>query len=317
MVVDKSPSSLGTDGGVYKEQLQQFRFRDDPMNDIELISRLKKVSIKKQVETGIVKCHILQDELNKMSHSLGISIHDLEIISLEEGIIPERYIRNIYALSLEEQLKLLNSHVTVVGLGGLGGGVTEILARTGIGFLNLVDGDVFESHNLNRQYLATENNIGTSKAEAAEKRVKQINAGTHVRWEKSFLTEKNATSLLKDSHAVCDCLDTIGDRFVLEKAAKKLNIPVISGAVAGFSGQTLVIFPGDKGFESVFGDPETAPDKGSEKLTGTVSPAVTLIASLMCSDLVKVLLKKNTDQIQNRLRLVDLDNNLFESVYLE
>jgi molybdopterin-synthase adenylyltransferase len=73
---------------------------------------------------------------------------------LKTDIIPERYVRNFNAFSPKDQIKLLRSTVAVVGLGGLGGGVTEILARIGIGTLILIDGDVFEDTNLNRQMLS-------------------------------------------------------------------------------------------------------------------------------------------------------------------
>jgi len=83
----------------------------------------------------------------------------------------ERYDRNFNTLSLEEQKKLGASKVVVLGLGGLGGSVCEMLARVGIGHLILIDGDVFDSSNLNRQLLCQEKLIGFPKAKAAEKRI--------------------------------------------------------------------------------------------------------------------------------------------------
>jgi len=285
-------------------------------NNKDLISGIKQKCLREEINHKISKDYILQKELNILAESTGISIRNAEIMALTAGIVPERYMRNINALSLPEQINLLESRVTIVGLGGLGGTVTEITARMGIGDLNLIDGDHFESHNLNRQFLSSESNIGLPKAEAAYKKVKSINSGIDTRYKTSFLTEENASALLQGSHVICDCLDTIRDRFILESAAKRLNIPIVSGAVAGFSGQALVIFPEDTGFKSVYGNRETAPAKGAEKITGTVSPAVNMIASLMCSDLVKVLLNKNLDGIRNKLRIIDLENNLYESVLL-
>ncbi len=79
-----------------------------------------------------------------------------------------RYDRNFNTLSLEEQQKLGTSNVIVIGLGGLGGSVCEMLARVGIGHLTLIDGDVFEASNLNRQLLSEERLIGFPKAKAAK-----------------------------------------------------------------------------------------------------------------------------------------------------
>jgi len=285
--------------------------------DMEHLDQILKYSTQEHPGNGITKKIILHTHLKKISGITGKSVRCLERTALEHAVFPERFTRNTQALSASDQLVLLNSCVTVVGLGGLGGAVTEILARVGIGSLTLIDGDVFEPHNLNRQFLALEANIGESKAITAEKRVKQIDSSINVRNINTFLTSDNAEEMLDGSQAVCDCLDTISVRFILEKAAKKLTIPVISGAVAGFSGQTLVIFPEDQGFRAVYGDPDTAPEKGSEKITGTVSPAVTLIASYMCCDLVNVLLQRNIEQMRNQLRMVDLENNLSETVKLE
>ena len=80
---------------------------------------------------------------------------------------PDRYNRNMMALSPEECAALAGKRVAVVGCGGLGGSVIEALARIGVGFLRVIDGDVFEESNLNRQLLCTEAALGRPKAEVA------------------------------------------------------------------------------------------------------------------------------------------------------
>ena len=84
----------------------------------------------------------------------------------------ERHSRNIPSLSIEEMEKLAESRVLVVGCGGLGGNIIEHLTRAGVGSLTVVDGDVFEESNLNRQLLSTSENLGQKKAAAAAERVK-------------------------------------------------------------------------------------------------------------------------------------------------
>lgn len=96
--------------------------------------------------------------------------------------IPERYWRNARFLSRTDQEKLLQAHVVIIGLGGLGGTVLEELLRLGIGTITGVDMDVFELSNLNRQLLATEENIGLHKAEAA-----RLRAGKSIRASASSL----------------------------------------------------------------------------------------------------------------------------------
>ena len=91
--------------------------------------------------------------------------------------IKARHSRNIPALSEADMEKLTGSKVLVVGCGGLGGNIIEYLARAGVGALKVVDGDVFEESNLNRQILSTSENIGKKKALAAAERVRAVEIG--------------------------------------------------------------------------------------------------------------------------------------------
>ena len=97
------------------------------------------------------------------SMEYNIPEKSLEIMLLEEGLIPERYARNIGTYGIFGQLLLLKSKVMVVGCGGLGGWNAEILARAGVGYLRLVDNDHFVAHNLNRQLLAMESSLQEQK----------------------------------------------------------------------------------------------------------------------------------------------------------
>ena len=162
-----------------------------------------------------------------------------------------RYDRNFNTLSLEEQKILGASKVVVIGLGGLGGGVCEMLARVGVGHLTLIDGDSFEASNLNRQLLSEEHLIDVPKAQAAKDRVNAINSEVIVKHLVEYVDESNLHERIKNADVVMDCLDAIDTRFMLQKAAQKASIPIISGAIAGVAGQVTTIFPGDKGYESV------------------------------------------------------------------
>ena len=115
---------------------------------------------------------------------------------LEKGEVPERYLRNIGTIGIEGQLRLLKAKVVIVGAGGLGGNIIELLTRQGIGYLRVIDGDNFAAHNLNRQLLATEGNLGTNKSMAAARRVAEINSDVHVEGITQMLDEENAQQLL-------------------------------------------------------------------------------------------------------------------------
>jgi molybdopterin-synthase adenylyltransferase len=228
---------------------------------------------------------------------------------------PQRYARNRGTLSGRDQIVLLGSRVCIVGLGGLGGGVTEILTRLGVGPLTLIDGDVFEESNLNRQLLSTVQNLGTSKATAAALRVRQINPSVQTRIHPVFLDAQNAASLLEGAAVVVDCLDSLRTRFVLEKAAKAAGIPLVSAAIAGTYGQITTIFPEDPGLSLIYGPEDGVPEKGAETALGTLPYTALALASLQCSEITKILLNRGS-LLRNRLLVLDLMDNAVEVLAL-
>ncbi len=255
------------------------------------------------------------NNIKKISQTSGITCRDIEIISLEAEIIPQRYVRNMKSFSCADQATLLKSKVCIVGLGGLGGTVCEILARIGIGTLNLIDGDVFEESNLNRQVLSRESIISKPKAEAAAKRIAEINSSVLAFHHHIYLNDDNASTLINDSNLIIDCLDSLTSRFILEKASKKAGCCLVSAAIAGNYGHITTIFPEDPGLKLIYGKAQNAPNKGAETSLGTVPYCVSLLASLECSEAIKILLSKGS-LLRNKLLLIDLYENLFEIIEL-
>ncbi len=222
-----------------------------------------------------------------------------------------RYDRNLSTISHEEQALLARSHVAVIGLGGLGGGVCEMLARTGVGTLTLVDGDIFDTTNLNRQLLSREENIGGSKARAAKGRISAVNSTIKVNAHQTYADETNLYGMIQGADLVVDCLDTIDTRFLLQESAQKAGLPIVSGAIAGVCGQVTVIFPQDSGYELIYGKKKQVHSPGVETLTGNISYCALFIASLQASECIKMLLKRG-DILRNKLLIADLWSNSFE-----
>ena len=216
--------------------------------------------------------------------------------------LSERYIRNEQMLSAEENKKLRDFNIAVVGCGGLGGHIIEMLARLGIGRLTLIDGDVFEPSNLNRQLLATPDNMGQPKAKEAEKRVRLINPDVRVVSKQTRLDTNNAEELLQGHDLICDALDNIPTRLIIEGTAAKLKIPMVFGAIAGWYAQIGSIMPGDRLLEKLYLDSEV--DKGSEVHLGNPSFTPALAASLQVAEVVKILLGKK-GVLQNKLLMID------------
>ncbi len=245
----------------------------------------------------------------------NVSLYDVELEALKQEILPERYARNRRILSLPDQIRLLSSSAAVVGVGGLGGSVTEILARLGVGRLVLIDGDTFETSNLNRQLFATDGVLGQPKVEVAKARIAAVNEAVSLAVHHQFLDETNAAGLLGTVDVVIDCLDTVASRFVLQAAAGQVGAPMVSAAIAGLMGQMTTIFPGDPGLSLVYGDSEKAPARGVEILLGNLAPTVMSMAGLQCAEVIKILLNK-PDVLQNRLLLVDLEHYTMDTMVL-
>jgi len=281
----------------------------------DIINKIHALSVNKALPDNTPYKSISVNNIKSISDESGISRHKIEIASLEAEIIPERYVRNMKSLSCVDQISLLKSKVSIVGLGGLGGTVCEILARIGVGTLNLIDGDVFEESNLNRQVLSKESNVSTPKADAAKKRVSEINSSVSVFNHREYLNDQNASALIEKSDVVIDCLDSLSARFVLEKASKNAGCRFVSAAIAGNYGHITTIFPEDPGLKLIYGKAHNTPNKGAETSIGTLPHCVSLLASLECSETIKILLGKGA-LLRNKILLVDLSDNSFEIIIL-
>lgn len=223
-----------------------------------------------------------------------------------------RYDRNHAALTIEEGNALATKRVAVIGCGGLGGSVIEALARIGIGYLRVVDGDAFEESNLNRQILCTEDALGRPKAEVAAERIRAINSEVSAEPHVLYITEENAADIIADVDCVVDCLDNFEARFWTAHAAQELGIPIVYGAIAGWFGQACTVYPGDASFATVYG---TLEGESAHKRLGNLPFTAYSIAAIQASEAVKVLLGRE-EQLRNRLLMVDLLDGSVETIEL-
>ncbi len=238
----------------------------------------------------------------------GCSVRAVHESALGAGICPHRYVRNRETVSMEEQLRLVRSCVAVVGSGGLGGQVLLLLARMGIGFLVAVDSDRFDETNLNRQALSSVPDLDRPKCEVAVRVLEEVNPGVEVRAHPVQMDDTNAQEILAGSNVIVDALDNVPDRFCIQAAARSLKIPLVHGAVAGFEGQLMTIFPEDKGFSLLYGTAheERHPEKSPEALLGVPAVTPSLVASLQVMEVVKILLNRGTP-LRNLMVHVDLE----------
>lgn len=223
-----------------------------------------------------------------------------------------RYLRNHDAISEAEQAILAQKRVLVVGCGGLGGYVIECLARIGVGHLRVVDGDVFDETNLNRQLLSSSMNLGRPKTLAAQQRVMAVNPLVEVEAFQSLLTAENAVQLLEGCDVAVDALDNVPTRLLLQQAAKTAGIPLVHGAVAGWIGQVCVVQPGQDLLNSLY--PASTDTQGEEQETGTLSFTAALTASWQAAETVKLLLGK--PGLDGEILELDLLNSSFVKIKL-
>ena len=256
----------------------------------------------------------LADALD-LARRTGGQVRVLELEALKLKVLPERYARNTQTLSLTDQQTLAESCAGIVGAGGLGGTVAEVLARIGVGRLRLIDGDCFEEHNLNRQRFAHTGNLGQSKARSGKMQIDLINPAVEVVDLAVYLDASNADELIGDADVVFDCLDQLDARLVLQQACRHRKVPLVSAAVAGTSGQLTVIFPQDAGLESLIGDIEADDTRGVETRLGNLPFAVSTLASLEAAEAVKILLGQD-GLLRNRLLIFDLAEPYFEIIDL-
>lgn len=198
-----------------------------------------------------------------------------------------RHLRNMPSISESDQALLKEKKAAVIGCGGLGGYITEFLARAGVGHITVADGDIFDETNLNRQILCTEENIGGSKAEAAEKRIHAIDCEITVTTVKEFLTESNAVRILSGHDVVMDALDSVSARRLLGKVCSELDIPLIHGAVSGWNVQVSLIPPHSSGFQTLYSE-----EADTEQTVSCLSFVPAFCASVQAAEAIKLLTEK-------------------------
>ncbi|MDP3639608.1 MAG: HesA/MoeB/ThiF family protein [Nanoarchaeota archaeon] len=201
---------------------------------------------------------------------------------------PERYARQLVLpeIGAEGQKKLAQAEVAIVGLGALGTVTAELLARAGVGKLILIDRDVVEESNLPRQFLYAEEDIGKSKARAAEERLRKINRSIGIEAEAIHLN--TATSpFLKNADIIMDCTDNLSTRFFLNDFCKKESKRWIYAAAVKTAGYVMPLFPDGpclRCFLKEKADVETCAS------AGVLNTATSIIASLQATLALKILL---------------------------
>lgn len=258
---------------------------------------------------------ISREALHTIAREAGAGIKQIELAALRAQILPNRYHRSLGTVGWEGQIRLLESTVAIIGAGGLGGWIIEGLARMGVGHLIIIDGDIFEENNLNRQALCWEESMGRPKVEAAQERVTHLNAAVDVTALQTWATAENLPELLRDVDVVVDALDKLPIRLTLQSVCNDLGIPMVHGAIGGYIGQVTTIFPGDAGLKSLYGE-GPLPERGVEVEWGNPAATPMMVSAWEIQEVVKLLTNKG-EPLRGRLLFMDAESGTVDCFRLD
>lgn len=222
----------------------------------------------------------------------------------------DRYARQIRFTPLSEagQKSLAESRVAIVGIGALGGAIANQLARAGVGYIRMIDRDVVDVSNLQRQTLFHERDaaLGLPKTVAAKAYLQQINSSIEVDAIAQDLNSKNAEALLSQVDLILDGSDNFSTRYLMNEVSVKLGIPWIYGAIVGDVGKTCTFLPGQGPcFACLHPESPQIGQLPTCDTAGVIGPIVQLIAAYQAAEAMKIL-THHADQVRRTLLHVEV-----------
>lgn len=218
-----------------------------------------------------------------------------------------RYSRHILLpqLDIEGQEKWLNSHVMIVGLGGLGSPVSMYLAASGVGRLTLLDDDDVELANLQRQIVHQQKDIGRKKVDSANEQLSALNPEVTIDVIKQRLDKVALINASRDVDVLVDCTDNFETRFLLNEVSRANKIPLVSGAAIRFDGQVTVYDPRQSDspcYRCLYEDKGELEQTCSE--SGIFAPMLAMIGGTQAAETLK-LLANIGESLTGRLLMLD------------
>jgi len=234
-----------------------------------------------------------------------------EVSDLSEKEL-DRYSRQVMLeeIGYQGQLKLKQSKVCVVGVGGLGNPITTRLAAMGIGRIRIVDRDIIELSNLHRQTMFNEDDVGQVKVETAAKKLRKLNPDIIIEELPVSVNDYTAFDVVDGCDVVIDALDSVNARYSLNKACIEKKIPFVTGAAVGVTGQSFTILPNETAcYHCLFPalDEDSMPTCSIE---GVHPSILSIIGGIEVSEAVKIITGKEPS-LKDRVLHVDLENLIF------
>ncbi len=242
-------------------------------------------------------------------------------MTLPDGERLQRYIRQVQFAPLGPagQDRLLASRVLICGCGALGSVLANLLARSGIGYLRIVDRDYLELNNLQRQVLYDERDLaeGLPKAIAAAHHLRAINSSIEIEPIVADVDYRNVSSLVNGMDVIADGTDNFETRFLLNDAAHRFQIPWVFGGCIGAEGQTMAILPGTTPcLRCIVGEPPPPGISPTCDTAGIVAPIVNVIAAWQAMEVLK-LASGHMDAVCRLLNVFDLWDGRVRQIELD
>ena len=218
-----------------------------------------------------------------------------------------RYARHLILpeVGMEGQQKLKAARVLCVGTGGLGSPLAFYLTAAGVGTLGLVDFDVVDASNLQRQIIHSTKDIGRKKLDSAAEKLTALNPSVKIVKHETMLTSANAMEILKDYDIVADGTDNFPTRYLVNDASLKKRIPVVHGSIFRFEGQVTVFNPYEGPcYRCMIPEPPPAELAPSCSEAGVLGVLCGIIGSLQASEAIKIILGIG-ETLQGRLLAYD------------
>jgi len=227
-----------------------------------------------------------------------------------------RYSRHFVIPEVGEkgQAKLLDAKVLLLGAGALGSSSSLYLAAAGVGTLGLVDFDVVDLSNLQRQIIHTTDRIGMLKTESAEKSIKAINPGIKVNRHEVRLTSDNVMDIIKDYDVIVNCGDNFPTRYLINDACVLAHKPLVDGAIFRFEGNATVFYPAKGGpcYRCLYPEPAPPDMAPSCAEAGVLGVLPGIIGSIQAMEAIKLILGLG-DPLIGRLLAYDAEEESFRN----
>ena len=221
----------------------------------------------------------------------------------------DRYSRQIMLeeIGYQGQQRLRAAKVCVVGVGGLGNPITTRLVAMGIGKIRIIDRDVIELSNLHRQTMFDETDVGQVKVEVAAKKLQKLNPDVQIESLPISINDYTALDAVEGCDLVIDALDSVNARYALNKACVEKNIPFVTGAAVGVSGQAFTILPGKTACYSCMFPALDEDSMPTCSIEGVHPSILSIIGGIEVAEAVKIIIGK-TPSLADKILHVDLEN---------